>query len=282
MGVIAVLGLAGCGQTDDKPDAKATTKTTPGAVAFSGDPSGPYCQEAAGWAAHELTPADDGDPAAFRTYWGEYVNFLNKAHAAAPADIKVDWDTYSRFMVGRFTPVLQKYGFDASKAQREGAPDEKALFEGPDETTGKAFDRILAYESEVCGSAQPMPAETRFSGSGDSAYCQAQKDNQEAFRSAADGWDPARVRAYFTGDGFSSYLDQLEKTAPAPIASDVRAHVAFTKSQFLPTLDKHSYDVKELLNAGTPEDRHVFNFATAAERGPFSRLAAYDMAVCQV
>lgn len=283
MGLIAILALAACGKSGDKDEATVTTNPGAGAAAFSGDPSSPYCKEAAAWAAHEVTPADEGDPAAYRVYWGEYVRFLNKAHPVAPAEIKGDWDTYSQFMLGRFTPVLQKYGYDGNVAHEQGTAEERALFEGTDEPTGKAFDRIITYESEVCGTGQPQPADTRFTGSQDSAYCRAQKDNVEAFRQVMNaGADPAQLRAYFTGSGFTSYLDQLERSAPDAIAADVRANVAFTRSHFLPALEKYGYDFRKALTTGTSEDRHAVDFATPAERGPSSRQAAYDMAVCQL
>jgi len=139
----------------------------------------------------------------------------------------------------------------------------------------------VAYESAVCGTAQPAPAKEELKGPRGSAYCQAQHEESEAFSAVlGQGAPPEAVRAHFEADRFSRYLDTIAEQGPDPVAADVRHHVEFTRRDFIPTLTRSGYDLRRLLREGTPQDRHVFNFATADERGPFARLAAYDQQVC--
>src|SRR5438445_12822948 len=69
---VAVGIAAGC--SDSKPAASSA-----------------YCDAARQWAIHELVPVNDQDPAAFKTYWNEYLGFVDKGVHLSPKPINAEW-----------------------------------------------------------------------------------------------------------------------------------------------------------------------------------------------
>jgi hypothetical protein len=80
---VPVLGVvaAGCGGGDEDTTALSAEQT----AAFDS----PYCVTARNWAVHELS--GDGlsaDPAAFETYWREYVEYREMSLEQSPASLR--------------------------------------------------------------------------------------------------------------------------------------------------------------------------------------------------
>src|SRR3954470_1275675 len=149
----------------------------------------PYCDAARHWAIHELVPVNDGDPAAFKTYWGEYLAFVDQGVRLAPKAINANWKLVSTELQP-FTAVLTKYDFDVKALMEKGSDQEKSMTEPPPDGK-KAQDAIKSYESEVCGAMQPQAAAVDFSSEKPGPYCDAVKTgNERAGKVIADGADP--------------------------------------------------------------------------------------------
>ena len=124
--VLLGLGLgwaaAGCGGTDRDEGAFAPVDGTESA----------YCETYRAWQVHELdggTGDDQPNPAAFRAYWEDYLEFNKTSLQQAPAEIRDDWIVSDRAIRTVLTPVLEKYDFDVQRIATEGTAAEKALGE---------------------------------------------------------------------------------------------------------------------------------------------------------
>ena len=122
--ILLVLGLAvlaaGCGGSDgDK------TSFTPADGTESA-----YCDTYRAWQVHELdggTGDDQPNPAAFRAYWKDYLEFNKTSLQQSPAEIRDEWIVSDRAIRTVLTPVLERYDFDVQRIAKEGTAAEKAL-----------------------------------------------------------------------------------------------------------------------------------------------------------
>jgi hypothetical protein len=158
------VAAAGCGGTDRAAAAFAPVDGTESA----------YCDTYRAWQVHELdagTGDDQPNPAAFRAYWQDYLEFNKTSLQQAPSEIRDEWIVSDRAIRTVLTPVLKKYDFDVQRIAKEGTAAEKALGE-PTPEAQKAQDAIHAYEDRVCGVATPAAADVAFKADSSSkAYC---------------------------------------------------------------------------------------------------------------
>ena len=150
------VAAAGCGGTDRAEAAFAPVDGTESA----------YCDTYRAWQVHELdggTGDDQPNPAAFRAYWKDYLEFNKTSLQQAPAEIRDEWIVSDRAIRTVLTPVLEKYDFDVQRIAKEGTAAEQALGE-PTPEVQKAQDAIHAYEDRVCGVATPPAANVAFNG----------------------------------------------------------------------------------------------------------------------
>ncbi len=211
------MAAAGCGGTDRAEAAFAPVDGTESA----------YCDTYRAWQVHELdggTGDDQPNPAAFRAYWKDYLEFNKASLQQAPAEIRDEWIVSDRAIRTVLTPVLEKYDFDVQRIAKEGTAAEKALGE-PTPEAQKAQDAIHAYEDRVCGVATPPAANVAFKADTSSqSYCAALSDFKRGFEKVASSrFDPGVMRSVFTADSFTESLDALEETAPDDIAADQEA-----------------------------------------------------------
>src|SRR5947208_3008440 len=99
---VAVAAGIAAGCTDSKPAAASA-----------------YCTAARQWAIHELVPVNDQDPAAFKTYWNEYLGFVVKGVRLSPKPINADWKLVFTALQP-FTGVLTKYDFNVGALMEKG------------------------------------------------------------------------------------------------------------------------------------------------------------------
>lgn len=123
LAVAAVSAFTGACGKDASTNAATGTEPTSAAVGGS-----KYCKAARAWAVHELEPRHDEDPSWFRTYWGEYMDFVATARRTAPEAISAPWQTHSA-QIDAQTAVLEKYGYDMRAGEEKATADEKKVFE---------------------------------------------------------------------------------------------------------------------------------------------------------
>ena len=272
------LGLgaaaAGCGGTDRDEGAFAPVDGTESA----------YCETYRAWQVHELdggTGDDQPNPAAFRAYWEDYLEFNKTSLQQAPAEIRDDWIVSDRAIRTVLTPVLEKYDFDVKRIATEGTAAEKALGE-PTPEARKAQDAIHAFEDQVCGVASPPAADIVFkAGSSSKAYCTTLSTFNRGFEEVESSrFDPDAMRAVFTSDSFTEGLDSLEESAPADIAEDQEAVSEWFRTRWSDVIDEFDYDIRRIWLDGTPEDRAVFTLSHPDVAEQDSRLTAYEQQVC--
>jgi hypothetical protein len=271
------LGLgavaAGCGGSDDVA-AFAPVDGTESA----------YCDTYRAWQVHELdggTGDDQPNPAAFRAYWKDYLEFNETSLQQAPAEIRDDWVVSDRAIRTVLTPVLEKYDFDVQRIASEGTAAEKALSE-PTPEAQKAQDAIHAYEDRVCGVASPTAADVAFEADGSTkAYCTTVGDFNSGFEKVESSrFDPEAMRAVFTAASFTESLDSLEESAPADIAEDQEAVSEWFRTRWSDVVGEFDYDIRRIWLDGTPEDRAVFTLSHPEVVEQRSRLAAYEEQLC--
>src|SRR5713101_5533573 len=209
-GVVIALAAAGlvlasaCGKGATK---QAAQSPAPGTSAdFTGNPDGPYYRAALDWAVVEMTPRNHDSVAGETKYWNDYAAFLKHGDSVAPADIKSVFHAYANRGLNLEIPILRKYGVDKKRYEKEATAAEKKRIEGdpsPDEQ--KAFEKILAYEWQVCGSGTPDAAtNVKYTGDKDSAFCKSEKEASEAFGKIREsGFNPAAVKSFFTSKTFT-------------------------------------------------------------------------------
>lgn len=256
-----------------------------GEAAAPADPAeSAYCRTALEWQVHELTPFDDSDPATLEQYMGEYVGFYESAAGDAPAELQEDWDLALEGLTTQLVPVMERYDYDIARMQAEATPEEAAVLQEPPPDIAAAQDRIHAYEAEVCGAGQPAPAAgAHFTGSPDSAYCQAVRRFDEATGTIqAAGFAPEDLQAFVTSGQAEELLTAMVDAAPEEIAADGAAVLDYERQIRLPLLAAYDYDVRRILLEGDAGERAQFQYTDPAISGPFTRTAAYDAQVCGV
>jgi hypothetical protein len=268
------VGAAGCSGTGPSEAAFEPMDGTESA----------YCETYRAWQVHELdggTGDDQPDPAAFRAYWKDYLEFNETSLRQAPAEIRDDWVVSERAIRTVLTPVLEKYDFDVQRIAKEGTAAEKALGE-PTPEAQKAQDAIHAYEDRVCGVAMPAAADIAFSADSSSkGYCTALATFNDGFAEVESSrFDPETMRAVFTSDSFTKSLESLEESAPTDIAEDQEAVSEWFRTRWRDVIGAFGYDIRRIWLDGTPEDRAVFTLShpDVVEQG--SRLTAYEEQVC--
>ena len=239
-----------------------------------------YCKEAHIWAVHELDPRDDQNPAWFKPYWSEYLDFAKKASAVAPAAIKDDWAIYNT-TIAKETALLEKYGYDQGRAEAEATAEEKKVYQDPGKKANDAFDAVLRYEALTCDAAQPLAADVSFKGQKPGAYCDAvAKDNERIAPAFEQGAHPDALKAVFLSEASKKFDAEALRTAPAVIKDDVKANIAWWKNQQRSVLEKFKFDVRKILLNGSAQDRRNLNLTDQKIRDHFARTLAYEQQVC--
>jgi hypothetical protein len=148
MGLVALLGLAGCGGGSDGDAAPASTTAPPPTTAVVGnDQAGtPFCQLARTYTEKfaALLPAAS-DPVKLRAATTDAEMAIRQAQATAPAEIKADV-TVVATAVNQALTALQKNNFDLAKS-----PDAVAKLQEPAFQT--AFANLNRYARARCGVA---------------------------------------------------------------------------------------------------------------------------------
>lgn len=269
--------------SDDGPSPEGAAPEPEGASAAPAvvdDPESPYCRTALEWGVYAMTPHDDTDPAALEAYMGEYVEFARTAAAQAPEPVAADWELNATQIAEVLYPLFESFGFDQQRAGAEATPDEVALLNEPPADVAAAQDRIHEYESSVCAASQPALADVTFEGAADSAYCRAAADfDAAAGELAASGFEPAALEAFVTGDA-EDLLARSAEAAPAELADDVAALVAYEQDVRFPLFADYDYDLRRILLEAPVEERVRFQYTDPAVVGPFTRTSAYDQQVC--
>jgi hypothetical protein len=268
------VAAAGCGGTDRAEAAFAPVDGTESA----------FCDTYRAWQVHKLdggTGDDQPNPAAFRAYWKDYLEFNKASLQQAPAEIRDELIVSERAIRTVLTPVLEKYDFDVQRIAKEGTAAEKALDQPPPEVQ-KAQDTIQAYEDRVCGVTTPPAANAVFKpDSSSKAYCAARSTFNGGFEKVASSpFDPDAMRKVFTADSFTESLDALEETAPDDIAADQEAVSEWFRSSWSDVAAEYDYDIRRIWLDGTPEDRAVFTLSHPDVVEHDSRLTAYEEQVC--
>ncbi len=280
--LVLAVGLciltAACGSDDKKTAASASATRSAAELAAA---ESPYCDAAREWAVAELTPFDDGDPAAFQAHWQQYLAFMDKGARLSPPPIHDDWAVYAA-TVAKQTPVMEKFGYDKGKFEEQATPEEKAFFEDPGPEVGQAFDTLLSYESLTCASGQPPAADVDFSGEKKAvAYCAAVAENNELNGELfGGGAKPADVRKMLESKDFQAVVDKQYSAAPEIIKDDAKALNAYWHDKQVPLTVERGYDFRKILLDGPQADREVLQSTAPEIREHYARVAAYEEQVC--
>jgi hypothetical protein len=281
--VAGLVLVSGCGKGTTKQAAQSPA--TGASSDFTGNPDGPYCRAALGWAVVEMTPRNHDSVAGETKYWNDYAAFLKYGDNVAPAEIKSAFHAYANRGLNLEIPILRKYGFDKKRYENEATAAEKKRIEGdPSPEEQKAFSQVVKYEWQVCGSGTPDAAtNVKFTGDKNSAYCKSEQASVAAFGKVRDaGFAPAVVKGFFTSKVFTEGIANLESVAPEAIRSDVAAHVNWIRTKQVPVLVKYGYDFKKIKLQGTPEERFASDTSAVEIRDVDRRLNAYDSQVCGI
>jgi hypothetical protein len=268
--------LAGCSGGDDE------TTFTPVAGSDSA-----YCQAYRSWKVFELDAGgafDQPNPAALRSWWNAYLVAEETMLREAPSEISDAVGVKVGHIRTAMTPLLEKYGFNLKRIQREGTATEQAAFFGlPPAQVDKAQEAQYAYEDMACGTAPaPPPADVVFDADASSkTFCTALRAfNREIETVASSKFDPGVLRTLVTSDRFSEVLDGLDAAAPAEIATDVQAETEWFPTRRSDVLAEYDYDIRGIYLRGTPEDLAVINRRHPDVVEHASRTTAYEDQVC--
>ena len=110
-----------------------------------------------------------------------------------PEELAADWQLKVEAENETIDVVLEKYGYDVAAIMEEGTPEEQATFDAPPDAAA-AQDRILAYESEVCGTGFPAAADVSYEGEEPGSYCELVAAQDEQAAEALASGDPAASR----------------------------------------------------------------------------------------
>lgn len=272
--VVALTALSGACANDASPD--AATSAEPASAAFG---EGEYCKAARAWAVHELDPRHDEDPSWFRTYWGEYTDFIATAKRTAPDQIRNPWQTYSA-QIDAQTAVLEKYGYDMRAGEENATDEEKKVFE-PGEEAHAAFREVLTFEALTCDAGQPPAADVDFSAEKPGAYCEALAAEQEVFGAVEEaGMLPEKVRQVVNSPEAEAFAKRMREAAPASIKADVEAVTDWQRGRQRDVLAANDYDMRAILLHGSANERQALQLTDEAIRDPFARTVAYEQQVC--
>ncbi len=273
--IATALALAAACGNDARTD--AATRTAPSAAALG---EGEYCKAARAWAVHELDPRHDEDPSWLRTYWGEYMGFVEMAKRTAPEALRAPWQTYGAHIDAQ-TAVFEKYGYDMRAAEEKATPDEKKVFEEPTEEAQGAFQEILTFEALTCDAGQPPAAAVDFSGEKPGPYCEALAADKELFGAVKEaGMPPEKVREVVNSPEAKTITQKLREAAPPPIKADVEAVIDWQKGQQRDVLAANNYDMRAILLHGSAQERQALQLTGETIRTPFARTVAYEQQVC--
>jgi hypothetical protein len=243
-----------------------------------------YCDTYRKWQVYKVDHGEGDDtrsPAAFRVWWNEYLIFNETALKQAPTAIRDEWGVLVGGIRTLLTPVLEKYDFDVQRIAAEGTAAEKALGE-PSPAQQKAQASILAYEARVCGVDGPPAANVVFkAGASSEPYCAALGTyNGELGKIESSKFDPDVMRMFLTSDRFTNQLDALDETAPAEIATDVKAETEWFRTRWSDVIAEFDYDIRRIWLDSTPEDRAVFALFHPDVVQHAARTTAYEEQVC--
>ena len=147
MGLVAILGLTGCGGggSDDDKAAPTTTPPPPTAAALVGnDQAGtPFCQLARTYTEKYSTLlASANDPAKLRAATTDAESAIRQARATAPAEIRPDVTVVAR-TAGEVLAGLQKNNFDLGRTSEVTKLQEPGF--------QSAFGNLNRYIRAHCG-----------------------------------------------------------------------------------------------------------------------------------
>ena len=270
----ALLLGAGCGVDNSSAESEGGGDV-PTTEAVTGDSE--YCDVAAEWAVYEKQPFDDRDPAQFRAYWEDHSAFNDAALESAPDELEEDWQLKVDAEDETIDVVLDKYDYDIPRIMEEGTPDEQAAFEAPPDAAA-ALERILDYESEVCGVVQPAAADVSYEGEEPGSYCELVAAQNEAAGMALASGDPAEVEAVF--EELEAQSAEMVAASPPAIKDDVAAVAAWTSGRQRDVLEAFDYDFAAAMTDGTVQERLDMNHADGEIREEFARVVAYEEQVC--
>lgn len=272
--VAALTALTGACANDARPD--AATSAEPASAALA---EGEYCKAARAWAVHELDPRHDEDPSWFRTYWGEYTDFMATAKRTAPDQIRTAFQTYAA-QIDAQTAVLEKYGYDMRAGEENATDDEKKVFE-PGEEAQAAFREVLTFEALTCDSGQPPAADVDFSGEKPGGYCETLAAEQELYGAVKEaGMRPEEVRQLVNSPEAETFAKKMRQAAPAPIKADVEAVTEWQRGRQRDVLEANDYDMRAILLHGLAKERQALQLTDPAIRDRFARTVAYEQQVC--
>jgi hypothetical protein len=243
------------------------------------DPSeSAYCDAAREWAIHELDPFDESDPVAFRAYWEEFLAFEHAALDTAPPELADDWQVKIETEDATINPVLDRYDYDLAEMEARGTPEEAATLEAPPEVQA-AQDVIFAYEADVCGAQQPLPAEVSFEGEAPGPYCELVSAEYERVSEVmGSGTEPAAIEAL--SDELIASGAEIVAAAPEVIADEVAALRDWQAGPQRDALERHDWDFIGLIREGPAQDRADFQQTDPAIRDDYATVAAYEEQVC--
>lgn len=264
---VAVLTAIGCGEEREQPKNASAS---------------PFCDASRQWAVHEMTPIDESDPKAIEAHFKDYEAFIDESMATAPPAVAGDWKVYGRAIKTVQLPVLKKFGFSFEKVAAKGTEAEKAIFDGsPTPRVAKAFEAILTYEANVCGSQGLPPADVSFEDERADAYCELNGKIDELIGSAiGNGPSAAAVKKLVGGGQLRRLHEQQVDAAPDAIRADVDKLAEFDRTQQRQVIEKYDYDLPAIVLSGTAHDRAVLNHTDASIREENGRVDAYDEQVC--
>jgi hypothetical protein len=278
--VAGLLLVTACGKstTTQAVQTKAPTASSD----FTGNPDGPYCRAALQWALVEMAPRDESSPTVEKKYWEDYDAFLKHSRDVAPAEIKQAIGVYTANGIDTVIPIIRKYGYDKKRFESQATAADKKSVETNPPGFDEAFEKIIAYEWQVCGNGTPDAAKNvKFSGEKTSAYCVGAKEGNEAFQKVREsGFDPAVVKAFFTSKKFNDRIAKKESVAPEAIKSDVAADVNWIRTKQVPTLAKWDYDFHKVKLQAPAADRFAIDMSAVEIRDVERRLNAYEGQVC--
>ena len=265
---VAVLTAIGCGE--DREDKPATASASA------------FCDASRQWAVHEMTPIDESDPNAIKAHFKDYEAFVDESMATAPPAVAGDWKVYGNAVKTILLPVLRKFGFSYEEVGAKGTEAEKAIFDGArSPRVEKAFEAILTYEANVCGSQAEPSADVSFEGEKAAAYCGLGGKIDELIGTTfRNGPSAAAVKRLIHGGQLWRLQEQQVGAAPASIRADVGKLAEFERTQHRRVIEKYHYDLRKLVLSGTADDRAVFQYTAESIREASSRVDAFDEQVC--
>jgi hypothetical protein len=275
LATVGLAVLAGCRGSSDE------VAFTPVAGSDSA-----YCATYRAWKVYELDNGeayDQPDPAALRTWWNEHLIVEETLLREAPWEIRAAVEVKVSAIRTLMTPLLEKYGFDLKRIEREATAAEKAVLDQPSPQMEQAQALQYAFE-ERCGTApSPPPADVVFeAGASSKRFCTALSAlNGEFDKVSFSRFDPDGLRRLVTSHRFSEALEDLDRTAPPEVAADVEAETEWFRTRWSDVVAEYGYDLRRIYLESTPEDLAVFNRTHPDVLEHTSRDTAYEEQVCE-